>query len=71
MNCSCHDSPMYFNKDKRCTTSGGFWECRERRRERNALRLKAFGTTIYTPDDNFKRFALCLREERKRGRTDD
>lgn len=73
MNCACHSKPMYFNRDKRCKR-GGFWECREKRRKRNALRVGICGTKVYMPDEDFKQFAIALRKERKeaqRGRTDD
>ena len=55
MNCSCHNRPMYFNKDARCRR-GGFWECREKRRERNELRISVYGTRLYVPDQDFKKF---------------
>ena len=64
MNCACHDKPMYFNKSGRYKL-GGFWACREKRRERNARRLRMFGTHIYMPDQEFKQFAIRLREKRK------
>ena len=64
MKCSCHDSPMYWNLDSRLRR-GGFWECREKRKERNAKRVSMFGTRIYVPDGEFKQLAIALREERK------
>lgn len=70
MNCPCHQSPMYWNIDKRCR-SGGFWECRERRREHNAKRLKVFGATVYVPDAEIRDLAIKLREDRRNGRTND
>jgi hypothetical protein len=68
MNCACHDKPMYFNKDKRATL-GGHWECKEKRRTRNALRLRVFGNHVYMPDIETKQFATRLREERRNDRS--
>ena len=69
MNCACHDKPMHFSKDKRYRR-GGFWQCSEKRRERNAKRVKVFGSTVYVPDEQTKQFAIRLREDRKEAQRD-
>lgn len=55
---------MYWQIDTRLTR-GGWWECREKRRARNALRVRMFGSQVYVPDGEFKEFAVRLREQRK------
>lgn len=55
---------MYWNIDRR-TKSGGFWECRERRRERNKLRISVYGTRLYVPDQEFKQLAKEAMNGRK------
>lgn len=67
MICSCHNEPMYWNIDSRYR-AGGFWQCRAKRRERNARRLRVFGQRIYLPDLEAREFALQLREQRKEER---
>ena len=55
---------MYWNIDTRYKR-GGFWKCREKKRELNAKRVMVFGTRIYMPDEDFKQFAIRLRDEYK------
>ncbi len=60
---------MYWQIDTR-GARGGYWECRERRRDYNRKRLRVFGQRIYLPDQDAKEFARQLREERKESRGD-
>lgn len=64
---------MYWNKDRRYSL-GGFWRCREKFRIKNERRIHMFGARIYMPDEEFKEFAIRLREQRKEahsGRTEN
>lgn len=62
--CSCHKSPMYWNIDTRYKR-GGYWACREKRRERNQRRVTVFGTRMYVSNGEIAEFARRLRDERK------
>lgn len=62
--CACHKAPMYWNIDSRYKR-GGFWRCREKKRELNARRLRIAGSHIYMPDEDFKEYAIRIREDRK------
>lgn len=68
--CDCHGKPMLWQIDTRMRR-GGRWECREKRREYNAKRIRVFGQHYYAPNEEDKQFIRHLRDERKeqRGRT--
>ena len=59
---------MGWNIDKRLKR-GGFWECREKRRQHNAKRISLFGERMLMPDMEFRSLAAKLREDRN-GRTE-
>ena len=72
MKCACHGHDMYWNKSGRYKR-GGFWSCSTKRQERNARRVRVFGSRLYMDDLDIKQFAVRLREQRReaqRGRTE-
>lgn len=58
------DTYWYWHPDKRLER-GGYWESRERRRERETRRVRVFGSRLTMPDKQFQQHAIRLREKRK------
>ena len=65
--CDCHGEQMLWQIDTR-QRAGGRWECRQKRREYNAKRMRVFGSHIYVSDEQTRKFAIQLREDRKEAR---
>jgi hypothetical protein len=73
--CKCHDLPMYWHKDLRKASTGGYWQCAERQRtrirtkyqtdpewrEKQRARLRA----MYQTDPAFRERKIEAERERK------